>query len=515
MPKKNSSQYLLSLNPPDTKDSSQYIDGAYIMGPISAEFHGLISGKPYNISVRSLSKWEEFHPTTIQYHPRPLGPATIDIDDDLISTESFVTRWSEPPERTVFDGYHVQLIHPTSSRKSPTEVPIRKNGTRSWKFDELTPGESYLMKISTVSGNLSSWPVEANVTLKPLPVMFLGMSGEDNRMIWINWEPNPVSIQDRYFVCFKHERDLNQTCSFEVSQKLLITDLAPCSNNTVVVTVLSGKMRSENRTLHFIAQPIPPTKGNIFVEDDSMSVEWKSPYEQFEIKWKSNVREQKENRTIWKHSALISNIFPGASYTIEIKAICRKTRSEPLRLRYVVSPKPPEELKIMQIDEKAIEVDWKAPNESLATGYYLKLKAETSYIWKEFHYVQPRSLINELIPGDEYIFELRTEVFDTRSDASLQARLRLAPLPVNVLNVCSRSTNTVKVCWLSNDDSIQDRFSILLEYSHEDYDEALLMESRRNFVVLDELHQGRLHNVTVTAWSANKESVGRSLTFTA
>jgi len=133
-----------------------------------------VAGRAYNISVQTVSEDEVSAPTTAQYCTIPLRPLNITFDKSSITSSSFRVHWEPPKGLCEFDKYQVS----NSARRQPPITRSRDDPT-TWEFrDGMEPGRTYTVIVKTVSGKVTSWPTNANVTLSEyLPQANLFLKG--------------------------------------------------------------------------------------------------------------------------------------------------------------------------------------------------------------------------------------------------------------------------------------------------------------------------------------------------
>ncbi|GIY51840.1 tyrosine-protein phosphatase 10D [Caerostris extrusa] len=130
-------KYRVSISPEDALQSELFVDKERDPpGPAQAAFYGLVPGRNYNISVQTVSDVQISEPTRAQYRTVPLPPVNVTYDPSRLA--SFLVRCPDEERVVTFD-------------------------------EELEPGQTYEVVVKTVSGNVASWPVTANITTRPLP----------------------------------------------------------------------------------------------------------------------------------------------------------------------------------------------------------------------------------------------------------------------------------------------------------------------------------------------------------
>lgn len=194
--------YKVCIDPADAHVSETYVPNEVPSGPSQAAFNGLVPGRPYNVSVQTLSEGQLSDPVTAQYRTLPLRARNVRVDQETIGTDSFTVWWDgpDPTKISEFEKYQVEL----SSRNESAQF-IEKGAPRAVNFtDKLDPGQTYQVLVKTVSGSVSSWPADVNVTIPPYPVMELTVEeDEEAEEIVLTWRPDQRSTQDSYKVLYE------------------------------------------------------------------------------------------------------------------------------------------------------------------------------------------------------------------------------------------------------------------------------------------------------------------------
>lgn len=131
-----------------------------------------IVGRAYNISVQTVSEDETSAPTTAQYRTVPLRPLNVTFDKSSITSTSFRVMWSPPNGTSEFDKYTISLggnRRFTPITRSANDDP----NSNSIEFKDLEPGKTYQVIVKTVSGKVTSWNANGDVTLSTVFSLYL------------------------------------------------------------------------------------------------------------------------------------------------------------------------------------------------------------------------------------------------------------------------------------------------------------------------------------------------------
>ena len=135
----------------------------------------MVPGRAYTVSVRTVSGNQQSVPSSAKYRTIPLRPKSVSVDSNSIGSYNFSVLWSRPTEFSDFDRYQIALgINRSNPFIVEHDQPLEAN------FDKgLHPGRTYTVVVKTVSGSVASWPTTANVTTRPLPVMAIQQSVDE------------------------------------------------------------------------------------------------------------------------------------------------------------------------------------------------------------------------------------------------------------------------------------------------------------------------------------------------
>src|SRR6218665_2451205 len=190
-------KYKVSINPPDAVQSILFVKKeSEPPGPAQTSFDGLVPGRTYNITVQTVSNDQISEPTESQYRTVPLPPSNVSFDRATISSGSFDIVWDPPEDSTDFDRFQIGLSV-SANESQPKTFSMNKDEPRTLHVDgagaggHIEPGETYEVSVKTVSGNVPSLPISANITTRPKEVMELksdpGKFGSD---IYLTWKPD-------------------------------------------------------------------------------------------------------------------------------------------------------------------------------------------------------------------------------------------------------------------------------------------------------------------------------------
>lgn len=430
--------YKVSIDPPDAIDSVLYVEKeGEPPGPAQAAFKGLVPGRAYSISVQTMSEDEISTPTTAQYRTVPLRPLNITFDRTSITSRSFVVNWEPPSGKSEFDKYQISL---GSVRKQPPVTRLREEPA-SWEFKEnLEPGKSYQVIVKTVSGKVTSWPMSADVTLKPLPVIDLASnhSPEDN-VFSITWSPHPDSFQDGYLVSY-HEVDSStgsDSNTISTNETTISLDtLLPGRNYSIAVQAVSRKAESNESYVTVVTRPSAPIIEDLRPMVDGLNISWKSDVnsrqDKYEVQCVRNDTLDQTVRTTYESRIVLDNLYPGAGYMVKVFAISHGLRSEPHEYFQPVFPRPPRNMSIEKTTSNSVIVQWVAPVNSLLSEYAIRYRTDTERSWVRLPAVQnTEAEVADMTPGERYTIQVNTVSYGLESNDPQQLNHTVRPNPVS------------------------------------------------------------------------------------
>lgn len=407
-------RYRVSITPPDSEQSEIEIQKEEITGPGQAAFYGLLPGRNYNISVQTVSHDQYSQPTEAQYRTVPLPPSNITQDKTTISPYSFEVRWSPPKAHTEFDRYQVSL-----GTKSPAPKTIYKEEERFVRFDErLEPGRTYEVVVKTVSGNVASWPVKRNVTTAPLPVVDLKASHGKSGELFVDWTPGNQSIQDSYIIRYHEVEAFNSDGTVQVVQDKTnahLLNLLAGRNYSISVIAVSHDVPAEPAIVYGITRPASPIVESRPVSPNisnrALNVSWKwdvtSRQDSYKISLLRNDTKQKKEFVTKENFYVLDNLYPGATYSINVSAISYGLVSEPYSFFQTVYPRSPDNLQVVKATNSTVSLSWLASQNSLVDNYSVKFKTLESTFWRELNSINTTSAdLRELESGERYIIKV-------------------------------------------------------------------------------------------------------------
>lgn len=408
-------KYRVSITPPDSGVQSEIeIDKEEGGKPAQAAFYGLVPGRNYNISVQTGSHDQYSQPTEAQYRTIPLPPSNITHDKTIITPSSFEVRWSPPKHTTEFDRYQLSLSNKINGPKI-----VGKDEERVVKFDEgLEPGRTYEVIAKTVSGNVASWPVNSNITTAPLPVIDIKSSHGKSGEILLDWTPNNQSIQDSYVIKYHEVEAFNSDGTIQVVQNKTsahLFNLLAGRNFSITVFAVSHQVLSEPTVVYGTTRPATPIVESKqvapIVSERALNVSWRwdvtSKQDSYKINLSRNDTRQRKEFVTKENFYVLENLYPGATYNINVSAISYNLISEPYSYYQTIYPRSPENVQIVRATNSTISLSWIQPLNSLVDHYSVKFKTIDSLYWREINGINSTFTdIRDLEAGERYLIKV-------------------------------------------------------------------------------------------------------------
>ena len=230
---------------------------------------------------------------------------------------------------------------------SDANIPVMEKAAqdpdRKVTFVDLVPGRLYNITVWTVSGGVTSKPLERQDRLHPEPVSDLNATKITDKEITLVWQP-PIGDYDRFDISYFVGRD-KVTTNSTVVNSITIGRLRPFKNYTFSVITISGssttnQRRSDPISARFATKESVPGSLTSFepyeVQPSRITFQWDLPSVQangiitgFAIEYyqsepqEGNVQVMSKEFSPADRKGTIRNLTPGGKYVFQIKA---KTR---------------------------------------------------------------------------------------------------------------------------------------------------------------------------------------------
>lgn len=202
------------------------------------------------------------------------------------------------------------------------------------------------------------------------------------------------------------------------STKVLLQNLLDGRNYSISVFAVSNGIKSSESITFQATKPGTPvieTLESVNPQHTSLNVTWKndvtSRQDAFRIVYmrKDQPLKSKTEKKTKNNWIVLENLWPGASYSINVSAISYGLSSEPHQYLHTIMPKSPESLQIVKASNSTVILTWLAPKDSLIDNYIVRYRPISSTLWREMAITNITSNeVTDLMPGEKYILKVNT-----------------------------------------------------------------------------------------------------------
>jgi len=225
-------------------DNEEDISTKEIRGDVETEginrvvkvlIENLRPGVSYHFEIKTTSHNQKSQTVQTTIRTQPLCTSEMFIINNQEVTDSLTVRFTPTPlDRSTFDKYRFMLSEPgIPVKEKPATDPDRKV-----TFLNLIPGRIYNITLWTVSGGVTSRPVERQDRLHPEPVANINATRITDNDITLVWD-RPEGDFDSFEVAYLDaKRDLIQNSTY--TNSITIGRLRPYRNYTFTIVTKSG-----------------------------------------------------------------------------------------------------------------------------------------------------------------------------------------------------------------------------------------------------------------------------------
>ncbi|XP_027309995.3 phosphatidylinositol phosphatase PTPRQ isoform X2 [Anas platyrhynchos] len=398
----------------------------------------LIPGVSYEIAVASVNNGNLSELKTIQC---TLKPKPVQIVVPYVVYTNAVVLFVRMPDTGVFDGIYVT----TNGGPNATFV-LKRDGKIT--IENLTPGTEYDFCVSTKSGKMLSsfYHVTGVKTCLAAPLNVREGNVTDTS-IEIAWDRADGDFQRYEVTCtncasaFRVQKVRQETATF--------SDLIPGKlYNFTIRTEKEGFRDSIFVTKEIETVPNAVKYMNYSRETESITVTWPPAQNKFEgyvLSINSKIFNKEKILSSSVRIYRFENLQPGTDFLISIVTTNGLKRSRPTILKISTYPDPPSDLQVFGQEENAVYLSWKLPRggfDMFQVSYCLmnneKLLTTTVY--------DSRAVVKNLVPGMEYLFQLRT-VKGLDSSVAVEKSVITKPAGICGLTLKTVNTSSATLMW--------------------------------------------------------------------
>ncbi|XP_014224112.1 tyrosine-protein phosphatase 10D isoform X1 [Trichogramma pretiosum] len=495
------------------------------------EFKDLEPGKTYQVVVKTFSGKVSSWPASKDVTLKPLAVRDLHAEVDE-KTGMVEVSWI-PDNSSTQDSYKIEYHEIEGTIGGDGNVLIT-NKTRI-TLEALLPGRNYSICVQAISNKVESNETILYQVTKPSSPIIEDLKSIEKGLN-ISWKSDVNSRQEKFEVTHNRNDTGESATTLTTESHIMLEDLHPGAGYEVKVFAISHGLRSEPHSYFQAVLPHPPRNLSIEkVTANTVVVHWSAPTDSIFSEYAIRYRTADDPRwvklpAVKETEAEVTDMSPGERYTIQVNTVSFGVESlYPLNVSHTIRPNPAVNITPV-IDSTNVTLEFIRPEgrieyyvlkwwpAEIPEGMRTKNVTASSLLGYEDPYlgssVAPvlnpnieRILVDELIPGVEYVFTVYAVSYDLVSDTT-SVKTRTMPLI---------QSEVVVVVDRDQPDSLHLRYTPTpRESSHFDLyrfriSDAVNTTQERTVndtakVSFTGLIPGRLYNVTVWTVSENVES---------
>ncbi|XP_078233068.1 phosphatidylinositol phosphatase PTPRQ isoform X1 [Pogona vitticeps] len=462
----------------------------------SFKIEPLIPGMTYEIGVATMTNGNRSALNTVQCTLKPKPVKTV-IPYEVHTT--FVILFVQMPAVGITDGIRVM-----SKGDFDASFPLLIDGKVA--VEDLIPGTEYDFFISTTSGYMLSsayhLPAIRTCLAPPLNVREGRVTDTSIEILWDQADGN-----------FELYEVKCVNCAGTFTVQKLTKEVAEFSNlipglqyNFTIKTEKEGYKDSLPVSIQVETVPSSVKYVNFSEDSGSITFTWPPALGIFDgyittLVCKNYSKEVRLSSATRKFK--FDGPTSGVDYFFKIVTTNKLKKSLPTILRLSTYPDPPVDLNILGIEENTVYLSWEFPG----GGYdYFELSyglAEGHNILHTTTIATNRAVVRNLMPGVEYIFQVKTIKGEDFSEA-VEKRVTTKPLGICGLTSTVVNTSSATFTWnLSNTNFTHYKASVSNNTFTKEY---TVLRTQRHFTITD-LTPGGIYNFTIQRVKDTTESV--------
>ncbi|XP_074231504.1 receptor-type tyrosine-protein phosphatase beta isoform X1 [Camelus bactrianus] len=322
-------------------------------------FHRLEAGEQYRIVIASVSGSLK---NQIDVLGRTVPASVQEISaKNAYSSHSLIVSWQKAVG--VAERYDILLLNENGTLLSNTSAAAT---TKQHKFEDLTPGKKYKIRVVTVSGGLFSKEAQTEGRTVPAAVTNLRITENSTRRLSFGWTTSEGEL--RWYNIFLYNPDGTLQERAQVApqvQSFSFQNLLQGRMYKMVIVTHSGELSNES---FLFGRTVPASVSNLRGANrnmtDSLWFSW-SPasgdFDFYELILYNPNGTKKEN---WKDKDLTEwrfhGLIPGRKYTL-----CVVTHSGDLSNQVTgesrTAPSPPSLMSFADVANTSLAITWKGP----------------------------------------------------------------------------------------------------------------------------------------------------------
>nr|XP_046235969.1 fibronectin [Scatophagus argus] len=376
----------------------------------------LTAGTHYSIQVFPVKCERDLNPQEVAFYTIPNKVENLTVTE--CTDVSISLAWNRSAGNVDFYLIKVQ-----------GEEKIRN--TEDIKVGNLTSGSRYKFTVLSGVGNNSIYSEESSIEghTKPGKASNLTVSNNTNDSLLLTWQP-PPGLTTGYVVTAVNDSDQTLFTETLNHTEVKVTGLPMGTRITLSVAALANDtLKGDKVTVVSFTAPGPVSNLTLVTTHDSLNATWTSPVHNYS---RFNVTLELDGTNVTTDSIQeprkhFDHLKAGANYTVIVYSVNGRFEGPPVKSSKFTRPLPPTDLSIPFFDKQQITLQWKAPANTAAVTYSVKISSSFwGHSWSLTVNDKTNHTFSDLKSGTKYDFEIQTVAGGNSSIAVLTSHFTVA-----------------------------------------------------------------------------------------